>query len=84
ALSFNADSPHAQLATVKTIEPHANPARQVFLPTGPLAVLPLRDANSHSNLWSTSPNHCAELRAMDDNAFNKAVMSSRAGAGGVG
>ena len=39
---------HAVVATVKTTEPHVDTARQVFLPTGPLAFLPLPEKNSHS------------------------------------
>ena len=76
ALSFKDYDHHALVATVKTKEPHANTARQVFLPTGPLAFLPLSDANTHSIVWSTSPNHCDELLAMDDTTFNKAVMAA--------
>ena len=76
ALSFKDYDHHALVATVKTKESHANTARQVFLPTGPLAFLPLSDEHTHSIVWSTSPNHCDELLAMDDTAFNKAVMAA--------
>ncbi|KPZ64448.1 2-octaprenylphenol hydroxylase [Pseudoalteromonas sp. P1-16-1b] len=76
ALSFKDYDHHALVATVKTKESHANTARQVFLPTGPLAFLPLSDVHTHSIVWSTSPNHCDELLAMDDTAFNKAVMAA--------
>ena len=76
ALSFKDYDHHALVATVKTKEQHANTARQVFLPTGPLAFLPLSDEHTHSIVWSTSPNHCDELLAMDDTAFNKAVMAA--------
>lgn len=67
---------HGIVATVKTAEPHNNTARQVFLPSGPLAFLPLADANTHSIVWSTSPAHSDSLLAMDDNNFNKAVMAA--------
>jgi len=67
---------HAIVASVKTAEPHNNTARQVFLPSGPLAFLPLPDANTHSIVWSTSPAHSESLLAMDDSAFNKAVMAA--------
>ena len=67
---------NAIVATVKTAEPHNNMARQVFLPTGPLAFLPLPDANTHSIVWSTSPEHCQTLLAMDNNDFNKAIMAA--------
>ncbi len=76
ALSFQDYDHHALVATVKTTEPHANTARQVFLPTGPLAFLPLSDAHTHSIVWSSSPAHCDELLAMDDSTFNKAVMAA--------
>ncbi|ALQ53963.1 monooxygenase [Pseudoalteromonas issachenkonii] len=76
ALSFKDYDHHALVATVKTKESHKNTARQVFLPTGPLAFLPLSDEHTHSIVWSTSPNHCDELLAMDDTAFNKAVMAA--------
>ena len=76
ALSFKDYDHHALVATVKTQEPHANTARQVFLPSGPLAFLPLSDANTHSIVWSTNPTHCEELLAMDDNQFNKAIMAA--------
>jgi 2-octaprenylphenol hydroxylase len=76
ALSFKDYDHHALVATVKTKESHGNTARQVFLPTGPLAFLPLSDEHTHSIVWSTSPNHCDELLAMDDTAFNKAVMAA--------
>jgi 2-octaprenylphenol hydroxylase len=76
ALSFKDYDHHALVATVKTKEPHKKTARQVFLPTGPLAFLPLSEANTHSIVWSTSPNHCDELLTMDDTAFNKAVMAA--------
>jgi len=76
ALSFKDYDHHALVATVKTKESHANTARQVFLPTGPLAFLPLSDEHTHSIVWSTSPNHCDELLAMDDTTFNKAVMAA--------
>ncbi|CCQ11288.1 2-octaprenyl-3-methyl-6-methoxy-1,4-benzoquinol hydroxylase [Pseudoalteromonas luteoviolacea B = ATCC 29581] len=64
---------HAIVATVKTQQIHAQTARQVFLPTGPLAFLPLHDAHSHSIVWSTSPEHAKTLMAMDDSTFSKAI-----------
>lgn len=75
-ITFKDYDHHAIVATVKTVEPHNDTARQVFLPTGPLAFLPLADANTHSIVWSTSPTHSDSLLAMDDNNFNKAVMAA--------
>ncbi|MCF6458363.1 FAD-dependent oxidoreductase [Pseudoalteromonas sp. MMG024] len=64
---------HAIVATVTSQVPHANTARQVFLPTGPLAFLPLPEQNTHSIVWSTSPEHAKQLLAMEEGEFNKAL-----------
>jgi 2-octaprenylphenol hydroxylase len=45
---------------------------QRFLPEGPLALLPLPDGRV-SLVWSTSPDHAAELVAMEAEAFADAV-----------
>ncbi|KAK9821489.1 hypothetical protein WJX74_001614 [Apatococcus lobatus] len=59
------------VATVRTAEPHAT-AWQRFLPTGPLALLPVR--HGYSNIvWSTSPAHAAELEASSPAGFVAAV-----------
>ena len=39
-ITFKDYDHHAIVATVKTADEHNNTARQVFLPTGPLAFLP--------------------------------------------
>lgn len=59
------------VATVRTAEPHAT-AWQRFLPTGPLALLPVRDGYSNI-VWSTSPAHAAELEASTSAGFVAAV-----------
>ncbi|NOU51501.1 monooxygenase [Pseudoalteromonas sp. JBTF-M23] len=64
---------HAIVATVKTQLPHEETARQVFLPTGPLAFLPLSDEHHHSIVWSTSPEHASHLMSLSNEAFNKAL-----------
>ena len=58
----------AVVATVKTQNFHQETAWQRFLPTGPLAFLPLSDGYS-SIVWSTTPDHAESLLAMDDDAF---------------
>lgn len=82
-ITFKDYDHNAIVATVKTAEPHNNTARQVFLPTGPLAFLPLADKHTHSIVWSTSPEHCQSLLAMDDADFNKAVMAALDGQYGL-
>lgn len=64
---------HAIVATVKTQEPHQFTARQVFLPTGPLAFLPLSDNNSQSIVWSTSPEQAEHLMGLPKAEFDKAL-----------
>ncbi|NP_001089564.1 coenzyme Q6 monooxygenase L homeolog [Xenopus laevis] len=52
-----------------------NIAWQRFLPTGPIALLPLSDTCS-SLVWSTSPEHASELVSMDDESFVDTVNSA--------
>ncbi|MDK1312830.1 FAD-dependent monooxygenase [Pseudoalteromonas ardens] len=67
---------HAIVATIKTEQPHDATARQVFLPDGPLALLPLSDPHTQSIVWSTAPEHARELMAMDEHSFNKALSAA--------
>ncbi|TMP37087.1 FAD-dependent oxidoreductase [Pseudoalteromonas rubra] len=67
---------HAIVATIKTEQPHDATARQVFLPDGPLALLPLSDPHTQSIVWSTAPEHASELMAMDEQSFNKALSAA--------
>ncbi|MEI4549947.1 FAD-dependent monooxygenase [Pseudoalteromonas spongiae] len=67
---------HAIVATVKSQVSHVNTARQVFLPTGPLAFLPLPEQNTQSIVWSTSPEHAKQLLAMEEGEFNKALTAA--------
>jgi len=58
----------AVVATVKTSRHHRDTAWQRFMPTGPLAFLPLPRGYS-SIVWSTSPEQADRLMALDDSAF---------------
>lgn len=58
----------AVVATVKTELHHKETAWQRFLPTGPLAFLPLTDGYC-SIVWSTSPQQADALLSMDDVNF---------------
>lgn len=58
----------ALVTTVQTELPHRETAWQRFLPTGPLAFLPLSDRRS-SIVWSTTPEHADALLAMDEQRF---------------
>lgn len=58
----------AVVANVKTEKHHQYTAWQRFLPTGPLAFLPLFDGTS-SIVWSTSHEQAEMLISLDDPAF---------------
>lgn len=67
------DYDQAALVTyVKTEKPHQETAWQRFMPSGPLAFLPLQDGYS-SIVWSTSPKNAEELKNMDEAEFKKAL-----------
>ena len=67
---------HAMVATVTTTEPHGNCARQVFLPQGPLALLPLSDSHTCSIVWSAEPEFSKSLQTMSDQAFSNAITAA--------
>ena len=58
----------ALVAHVRTAISHRNTAWQRFLPTGPLAFLPLPDGRS-SIVWSTARPEALRLRSLDAAAF---------------
>jgi 2-octaprenylphenol hydroxylase len=58
----------AVVANVSTEHPSPATAWQRFLPTGPLAFLPLADGRS-SIVWSTDTEHADTLLTLDDEAF---------------
>uniref|UniRef100_A0A336KKH4 Ubiquinone biosynthesis monooxygenase COQ6, mitochondrial n=1 Tax=Culicoides sonorensis TaxID=179676 RepID=A0A336KKH4_CULSO len=61
------------VATLKLSELSENvTAWQRFIPTGPVALLPLN--NTHSSLvWSTTKNHATQLLSMEPNRFIDAI-----------
>jgi 2-octaprenylphenol hydroxylase len=67
---------HALVATIKTTEPHQACARQVFLKSGPLALLPLKNENQCSIVWSSSPEHVQQLKDMTEQEFNKSITAA--------
>lgn len=67
---------HALVATVATEEPHQHTAWQHFLPTGPLAFLPLDDPHHSSIVWSSSPEHIDTLKQYDETEFNLALSQA--------
>lgn len=73
----------ALVATVQTALPHEQTAWQRFLPTGPLAFLPLAEPHTSSIVWSTMPEKAEALLTMDEAAFKMELaraFDSRLGA----
>ena len=73
--------PYPQAAVIAHLEPerpHAGAARQRFLGSGPLALLPLADGRV-SLVWSTTPEAATELVAADDAVFGAAVTAASDG-----
>jgi 2-octaprenylphenol hydroxylase len=72
---------YGQTAVVCTVRPeygHSETAWQHFLPTGPLALLPL-GADRFSIVWSTTPEHADSLLAMTDGQFGRALTQASDG-----
>ncbi len=69
---------HALVATVKPASGHNETAWQHFMPTGPLALLPLHD-DLFSIVWSTSPQHAEELLAAEPDAFGRGLTEASEG-----
>ena len=69
------DSGHrAIVATIETELAHGGCARQRFMQTGPLAMLPLfGDGHRFSLVWSTSPELAQALMTMSDDEFSSAL-----------
>jgi 2-octaprenylphenol hydroxylase len=65
----------ALVAHVRTAKAHRNTAWQRFLPTGPLAFLPLSDGRS-SLVWSAARPEAARLRSLDPAAFGAALAAA--------
>jgi len=72
----------AVVTHVVTSQDHQHTAWQRFLPSGPIAFLPLHDGRS-SIVWSTVEEHASELMALDDAAFCRAVEEASGGALGA-
>jgi len=65
----------AVVAHLRPSRPHRDTAFQRFLPSGPLAFLPLRDGRV-SLVWSTSHAEAAELQQVDAAEFSKRVTAA--------
>ncbi|WP_019026779.1 UbiH/UbiF/VisC/COQ6 family ubiquinone biosynthesis hydroxylase [Colwellia piezophila] len=89
AMIFKDYDHHAIVATVECPQGHKNTAWQVFLPTGPLAFLPLKQSKSTdasvstsdlcSIVYSTSPDEAKRLTALDAIEFAKELTAASDG-----
>lgn len=70
---------HAIVGTVECSLGHQNTAWQVFLPSGPLALLPLYQSNLCSIVWSTAPNDADRLMALSQENFSKEITAASDG-----
>lgn len=70
---------HAIVGTVECSLGHQNTAWQVFLPSGPLALLPLYQSNLCSIVWSTAPNDADRLMALSKENFSKEITAASDG-----
>jgi 2-octaprenylphenol hydroxylase len=64
------------VATIRTERPHGQVARQRFLPTGPLALLPLVQSNASSIVWSADDARADVLMELSDAAFVEALHAA--------
>lgn len=63
------------VCNVQTSESHQNTAWQCFMPSGPLALLPLYNGAS-SIVWSLDEDKVSEIMALDDDAFRSALAEA--------
>ncbi|MBF2761698.1 MAG: FAD-dependent monooxygenase [Ectothiorhodospiraceae bacterium AqS1] len=66
----------AVVTGVRSELPHRRIAWQRFLPTGPLAFLPLADERASSIVWSTSPDHAESLCNLDDESLGERLAEA--------
>lgn len=67
---------YGQTALVTAIhheKPHEGTAHQFFMPSGPLAILPLPGGHHSSIVWSETETRAAEIQALDDAGYLQAL-----------
>lgn len=67
------------VATVRTERVHDDTAWQTFLPSGPLAFLPLPEPNACSIVWSADSDRAQALLGLDDAGFTAALADAFGG-----
>jgi len=66
----------AIVAQVQTVLPHQQTAWQRFLPTGPLAFLPLSHPHSSSIVWSLTTPEAQRLMSLETEAFQEQLAQA--------
>lgn len=67
----------AMSCAIRTEQPHQHVARQIFLPTGPLAFLPMKSVDAtqqgqwQSVVWTLPEDYADEYKQLDDDAFKQ-------------
>lgn len=69
----------AIVATVVTELPHEKIARQIFLPGGPLAFLPLSGAHASSIVWSLPKDEARAKLSLNEAAFREQLATAFSG-----
>lgn len=69
----------ALVANVRTSLAHERTARQRFLPGGPLAFLPLPDADACSIVWSVKAGECERLQSLPVAEFERELSIASGG-----
>ncbi|MDE1462535.1 UbiH/UbiF/VisC/COQ6 family ubiquinone biosynthesis hydroxylase [Spartinivicinus poritis] len=73
---------HALVSTIQTEHYHNETAYQAFLPSGPLALLPLASQQSQhfvSIVWSSFPDHIQHLKVIDKKTFLNELYAATEG-----
>jgi 2-octaprenylphenol hydroxylase len=68
------------IAVVRTEQSHSRIARQRFLPTGPLAFLPLAESRTHAIVWSVDTPRAQALMGLSDTEFLDELQIATGGA----
>ena len=66
----------AVVGIIETEKPHQATAIQNFLQQGPLGVLPSKEKNQCSFVWSTESDHASSVMAMDELCFNDTLAEA--------
>lgn len=63
----------ALVTAIRHERDHEGCAQQFFMPSGPLAILPLPGGHHSSIVWSEADSRAAEIQALDDGAYLAAL-----------